>query len=100
MTFEDLINDIANYESADLEFKSAKGGLPQSMWETYSSFANTQGGVIYLGVKEKNHHFSVDGLTRDQIEDYKKLLWDGLNNRQKTSQYRGSGNHGWVGFED
>ncbi len=85
MTFEDLINDIANYESADLEFKSAKGGLPQSMWETYSSFANTQGGVIYLGVKEKNHHFSVDGLTRDQIEDYKKLLWDGLNNRQKTS---------------
>lgn len=85
MTFDDLINDITKYESVDLEFKSAKGGFPHSMWETYSSFANTQGGVIYFGVKEKNHHFTVDGLTREQIEEYKKQLWDGLNNRQKTS---------------
>lgn len=85
MTFEELINDISKYESVDLEFKSSKGGLSQSMWQTYSSFANTQGGVIYLGVKEKNHRFSVDGLTREQIEEYKKQLWDGLNNRQKVS---------------
>ena len=85
MTFEELINDISKYESVDLEFKSSKGGLSHSMWQTYSSFANTQGGVIYLGVKEKNHRFSVDGLTREQIEEYKKQLWDGLNNRQKVS---------------
>ena len=40
---EQLLQDK---ESGDLEFKSAKGGFPHSMWETYSSFANTDGGAI------------------------------------------------------
>ena len=62
---EQLLQDK---ESSDMEFKSAKGGFPHSMWETYSSFANTDGGAIVFGIKEKDEQFFLDGLTEAQVK--------------------------------
>lgn len=47
-------------ESSEIEFKSARGGIPASLWESYSAFANTDGGIIVLGIQEKNGTFSLD----------------------------------------
>ena len=68
-------------ESAEIEFKSAAGGFPKAFWETYSSFANTNGGTIVLGIKEKKGEFYVDSLTDELIDKYKKEFWSGVNNR-------------------
>lgn len=58
--FAEYINTLLlQYESDDLEFKSARGGFPGSFWETYSAFANSEGGLIVLGVAEKTKSSSL-----------------------------------------
>ncbi len=67
-------------EGDDLEFKSAKGGLPKSLWETYSAMANSHGGVILLGVEDDGR---VSGVREPR--KLKKAFWDTVNNRGKVS---------------
>lgn len=55
-----------------MKFKTAAGGFPHSFWETYSSFANANGGAIVFGIKEKDDVLLLDGLNPDQIAKYKR----------------------------
>ncbi len=66
-------------ENNRLEAKLATGGLPQSLWETYSAFANTYGGGILLGVEElPDHSLRVQGLldAREMVEELCAMLDD------------------------
>ena len=47
----EFLNELlSKWESEDLEFKHASGGFPGNFWDTYSAFANTEGGTIVFGV--------------------------------------------------
>ncbi len=76
MNTADLSEIIANLrdvggEPAEIEAKSALGGIPQSLRQTLSAFSNTDGGIILLGIDE-NTGFSIVELPdpiklRDQL---------------------------------
>jgi ATP-dependent DNA helicase RecG len=94
MTIDDL---QAQRESADFEAKSAqgqdgRGALPLDIWPTYSAFANTNGGIIALGVKErKDHSLQVIGL--QDAEKLRREVWNHVHNRKVIS-------HSLLGNED
>lgn len=79
------LKNLANYREGNrLEAKKATKGLPNSIWETYSSFANTDGGLILLGVEETKDH----ALHAVHLEDPEALIrdfWNAINNPQKVS---------------
>ncbi|WP_418947424.1 RNA-binding domain-containing protein [Phascolarctobacterium succinatutens] len=71
-------------ENNRLEAKAAAVGLPKSLWATYSAFANTNGGIILLGVTEDaQHQLHVEG-----VNDADALVidfWNIINNQSKIS---------------
>ncbi len=75
-------------ESCELECKLAagrdgKGEVPHDFWRTYCAMANTNGGIVLLGVKEKDHKFSFN--TIENPEKVLKELFDTANNTSKVS---------------
>ncbi len=81
----DLAEVFKSSEKVNLEVKAAQGGVPNSIWETYSSFANTFGGTIILGISENKE---TGKFVPVGVSDSKKMIsdiWNVLNNRQKIS---------------
>ena len=71
-------------ENNRLEAKKAQGGLPHSLWETYSAFANTFGGTVIFGISEnEDHSLYVTGVERP--EETVKTLFSNLNNPRFTN---------------
>lgn len=80
VTEEELLKLLDMGEHSELECKLAKGGLPKDVWETYSAFANTKGGIILLGIEETNGSFSpVEGI---DVVKLQKAFWDHVNSKQ------------------
>ena len=79
------LHNLHHYrENNRIEAKQALGGLPESIWETYSAFANAGGGVILLGVEElPDKSLHALNLLDPQwlIED----LWQGLDDPARVS---------------
>jgi len=75
-----LHEELGLQEDQDLEYKAAQGGLPSSLWQTYSAMANTDGGAIVLGVEDGGR---VKGLADPPV--MRKQFWDTVNNRGKVS---------------
>ena len=78
------LEDIVSLkEGTEVEFKlaggkSGQGDVPKDVWKTLSAMANTNGGDIFLGVREKPQGiFTVEGISRPDkvIAD----LWNTLN---------------------
>ena len=76
-------------ERVTLECKKATKGVPSSLWETYSAFANTYGGIILLGVVEhmdehdKAKRFEIVGV--EDADKIRKDLWNIVNSKEKVN---------------
>lgn len=81
------ILEILKYgEKIDLECKKAESKLPNAVWETYSSFANTNGGIILFGIEENikeinfEQRFSFVGINNpdQRLKDF----WNTINSEK------------------
>ena len=84
----DLVDLQTLSESVELEFKLAQGAdgrgkLPEDFWRTYSAMANTRGGYVVLGVREKKGIFIIEGIS--DIAIVTKQLFDIVNNKKKVN---------------
>jgi predicted HTH transcriptional regulator len=59
----DIQQILQQKENHLVEVKTASGGIPASFWESYSAFANTDGGTILLGISETESGLKIVGVS-------------------------------------
>ena len=82
-------NLLSQGERVTLECKKAQRSVPNSLWDTYSAFANTYGGTILLGVYENMtendpaKRFEIIGV--EDADKIRKDLWNMVNSKEKVN---------------
>lgn len=66
-----LLDDlrIAGTDTSTIEVKAAVGGLPKTVPETLSAFANGQGGILVLGISEAEGFVPAPGFDARKIQE-------------------------------
>lgn len=83
MEISDVKKLLGKGEKVDIECKESDSNLSKSIWDTYSSFANTNGGYIFLGIKEEKkkklpeERFQIQGIKNYDFQI--KTFWDTIN---------------------
>ncbi len=80
----DALREGWDFEAKKAAGRDGRGQVPADFWPTYSAMANTRGGKVVLGLKERaDGRFHVHGIADpDKVE---RDLWNELSNPQKAS---------------
>ncbi|WP_283600722.1 AlbA family DNA-binding domain-containing protein [Ligilactobacillus aviarius] len=73
-------------ENIHTEYKESKKNIPNDMWETVSAFANTEGGNIFLGIKEIKHENGFKEFIPQGVKNIEKQKEDLLNTVKDKSK--------------
>lgn len=80
----DAIREGWAFEAKLAQGRDGRGEVPSSFWETYSAFANTEGGIAVLGAAERADG-SLDARGIADLDKVERDLWNALQNPQKIS---------------
>ena len=83
MTQSDIEKIIAQGEGISVEFKVAGKKVPASLYETVVSFANTNGGIILLGVDDDGN---TTGISPENKVKFLKNIATALNSIDNVNQ--------------
>lgn len=86
MDIQELKQLIYQGEKVDIECKKSENSVPQSVYESYSAFANTKGGYIILGVIEDKtkslpeERFIIKGI--NNLKTQREIFWNVINSNK------------------
>ena len=84
MTRNELIDRLSKYEWSDVEFKEARNAAPRSAYDTVSAFANTAGGWLVFGVRDRGGSLEIVGVI--QVDKVQNEFLSTLRSRQKINR--------------
>ena len=79
---EQIARLIKKGENQKVEFKEAKFDFPKSTYETICAFLNTDGGTVFLGVKDDG---TITGIDKNKINKMKTDFINIMNSGAKIS---------------